>query len=64
MVINGFCEYTILADVDEYGMTSDPIVVSSSENDFEIDINLGTQLLIDGEPIDNQVEITIERESK
>ena len=59
LVINGFCEYTVLAEVNEWGMISDSIVVSSSENDFEMDISLGTQLLINGEPIDGEVEITV-----
>tara|TARA_Y100001970_G_C14252377_1_gene872807 strand:- start:1424 stop:3982 length:2559 start_codon:yes stop_codon:yes gene_type:complete len=64
LVINGFCEYTVLAEVNEFGMISDPLVIvsssdSSSSNDFEMDISLGTQLLIDGEPIDGEVEITV-----
>ena len=43
-VINGLCQYSITTEVNEFGMIPDPIVISSSENDFELDISLGTQL--------------------
>ena len=62
LLINGLCEYTVIAEVNEWGMVADSIVISSEEDELELDISLGTQLLIDGEPISGEIEISVSGE--
>jgi hypothetical protein len=59
LVDDGSCEYTETVDLSEDGITSEDVVVTSDDGDIGMTISSGTQLLLDGEPLSENVEITV-----
>ena len=50
---------TEIVDLSEDGVTSEDVVVTSDDGDIGMTITSGTQLLLDGEPLSENVEITV-----
>jgi hypothetical protein len=53
------CEYSETVEVSEDGTTEEEIVVSTGNEGTEMTIESGTQILLDGEPITGEIEISV-----
>ena len=58
-IIDFGCEYSETVEVSEDGTTEEEIVVSTGDEGTEITIESGTQILLDGEPITGEIEISV-----
>jgi len=56
--INMNCEYSETVEFNEDGSTTEEIVIESSDG-VEVSIASGTEITIDGEPISDEIEVTV-----